>query len=71
MGALMTVRPPEPMTTWWLLAAAVFLLILNIGMLAILTGSGAVVELAMGSMTLAVGGVLSAILQPWQWFDKD
>jgi hypothetical protein len=58
------------MTTWWLLAIAVFLLILDIGGLALLTGSPAAVELVMGVTTLAVGSVLSAIIQPWQWFER-
>ena len=61
---------PEPIATWWLLAIAVFMLILDIGGLALLTGSAALAELVMGVLALAVGSVLAAALQPWQWFER-
>jgi hypothetical protein len=66
----MTIRPPEPSTNGLLIIAAIFTLILNVGLAATLTGSTFIFELAMVSMTLAVGGFFSAIFQPWLWFER-
>jgi hypothetical protein len=66
----MTIRPAEPPSTWLLAIAAVFLLILNIGLAALLTGSPFFFELVMASLSLAVGGVFAAFFQPWLWFER-
>jgi hypothetical protein len=63
----MTIRVPEPPSTGLLAIAAVFL---NIGLAALVTGSPFFFELVMGVMTLAVGAVLSAIFQPWRWWEE-
>jgi hypothetical protein len=66
----MTIRPPDASTNGLLIIAGVFVLILNIGMVALLTGSPFVFELVMASLSLAVGGFFAAVFQPWQWFEK-
>lgn len=66
----MTIRVPEPPSTGLLAIAAVFLLILNIGLAALLTGSPFFFELVTMSLTMAVGVFLSAIFQPWRWFEE-
>jgi hypothetical protein len=66
----MTIRPPDVSTNGLLVFAGVFVLILNIGLVALLTGSPFAFDLVMASLSLAVGGFFAAIFQPWQWFEN-
>lgn len=66
----MTLKRPEPPSTWCLGVIAIFLLVLNLAMLSLLMFPPVVLDMLLGSVALAIGVGLSLVVKPWRWLEQ-
>lgn len=65
----MTLKRPEPPATWCLAVIAIFLLVLNLGMICLLAAPPVVLDLLLGGVALACGVGLGLVVKPWRWLN--